>query len=119
MHNNTAKNWIDYTYNNYINLISQVNQKRIGQVEFEIAVQEALPIIVDYVVNKNPKAENKEISKNLNIPMEIIESVMSKPISYLRKTKDTTDRVKALKKRLDELKKFDPVKHTYEIVQEM
>jgi hypothetical protein len=113
------KNWIDYTYNNYINLISQVNQKRIGQIEFEIAVQEALPIVVDYVMNKNPKAENKELEKNLGIPIEIIESVMSKPIAHLRKTKDTTERVKALKKRLAELKKFDPVKHTFDIVQEM
>ena len=113
------RNWIDYTYNNYINLISQVNQKRIGQIEFEIAVQEALPIVVDYVMNKNPKAENKELEKNLGIPIEIIESVMSKPIAHLRKTKDTTERVKALKKRLAELKKFDPVKHTFDIVQEM
>lgn len=113
------REWIGITYNNYLNLITQVNQKRIGQVEFEIAVQEALPIVVDYVMNKNPKAENKELSKNLGIPEEIIESVMSKPISHLRKTKDTTERVKALKKRLTELKKFDPVKHTFEIVQEM
>ena len=44
---------------------------------------------------------------------------MSKPISHLRKTKDTSERVKALKKRLSELKKFDPVKHTFEIIQEM
>jgi hypothetical protein len=113
------KNWIEYTYNNYITLITQVNQKRIGQVEFEISVQEALPIVVDYVLNKNPKAENSELSKNLGIPIGIIESVMSKPISHLRKTKDTTERVKALKKRLSELKKFDPVKHTFEIIQEM
>jgi polyhydroxyalkanoate synthesis regulator phasin len=70
-------------------------------------------------MNKNPKAENKELEKNLGIPIEIIESVMSKPIAHLRKTKDTTERVKALKKRLAELKKFDPVKHTFDIVQEM
>ena len=44
---------------------------------------------------------------------------MSKPIAHLRKTKDTTERVKALNKRLAELKKFDPVKHTFDIVQEM
>ena len=70
-------------------------------------------------MNKNPKAENNELAKNLNMPIEIIESVMSKPISHLRKTKDTSERVKALKNRLNELKKFNPVQHTYDIIQEM
>jgi hypothetical protein len=41
---------------------------------------------------------------------------MSKPISYLRKNKDTADRIKKLKDELKDLKKFDPVKYTEEII---
>jgi hypothetical protein len=41
---------------------------------------------------------------------------MSKPISYLRKNKDTSDRVKALKDKLKELKKFNPVAYTEDII---
>ena len=41
---------------------------------------------------------------------------MSKPISYLRKNKDTAERVKELKDKLKELKKFNPVTYTEQII---
>ena len=111
-------NWLDYTYKNYLTLVTAVNNKKINQVTFEIAVQEALPAVVDYVINK-PTAENKEISDALGLPIEIVQGVMTKPISYLRKNKDTAERVKELKKRLAELKKFDAVKFTEEVIKEL
>jgi hypothetical protein len=111
--------WIDYTYKNYIQLVSEVNQKKIEKCKFDILVQEAIPYVSDYILNKNPKATDNEISKALNIPAEVIEVVMSKPISYLRKNKDTADRIKALKDKLKELKKFDPIKYTEEIINKL
>ena len=113
------KDWIDYTYKNYIELVSKVNAKKIEKCKFDIMVQEALPFIADYILNKNPKATDSEISKALNIPVEVIEVVMSKPISYLRKNKDTSDRVKGLKDKLKELKRFDPIKYTEEIINKL
>ena len=44
---------------------------------------------------------------------------MSKPIGYLRKNKDTSDRIKTLKDKLRDLKKFDPVKYTEEIINKL
>lgn len=111
--------WIDYTYKNYVKLVSEVNQKKIEKCKFDILVLEALPYVSEYILNKNPKASDQEISQVLNIPPEVIEVVMSKPISYLRKNKDTADRVKALKDRLKELKKFDPIKYTEEIINKL
>ena len=111
--------WLDYTYKNYINLIIQVNQKKIGKTQFDIAVLESLPIISDYILNKNPKATDEEICQVLGISPEIVSSVMSKPISYLRKNKDTTTRLKDLKDKLKELKKFDPVKYTEQIISQL
>ena len=113
------KDWLDYTYKNYIQLLINVNKKRIEKVQFDILVQEALPYIADYILNKNPKATDDQIMKALNLSREIVEAVMSKPISYLRKNKDTSDRVKALKDKLKELKKFDPVKYTEEIIKKL
>lgn len=113
------KDWIDYTYKNYIELVSKVNAKKIEKCKFDIMVQEALPFIADYILNKNPRATDSEISKALNLPPEVIEVVMSKPISYLRKNKDTSDRVKGLKDKLKELKKFDPIKYTEEIINKL
>ena len=108
--------WIDYTYKNYIKLVTEINQKRIDKVKFDIMVQEALPVISNYIININPKATDKEICDALGVSPEIVSSVMSKPISYLRKNKDTSERVKELKNKLKELKKFDPVVYTENII---
>ena len=108
--------WIDYTYKNYINLVTEINQKRIDKVKFDIAVQEALPIVSNYIININPKASDQDIITALSIPAEIVSSVMSKPISYLRKNKDTAERVKELKEKLKELKKFNPITYTEQII---
>lgn len=113
------RDWIGYTYNNYISLVTEVNKKRIEKCQFDIKVQEAIPYVADYILNKNPKASDAEISKALGIPAEILEVVLGKPISYLRANKDTAERVKALKNRLKELKAFDPVKYTEEIINQL
>ena len=112
-------NWIDYTYKNYINLVTEVNKKRIAKCEFDIKVQEAIPYVADYILNKNPKASDSELVKALGIPAEVIEVVMGKPISYLRANKDTAEIIKALKTRLKELKAFDPVKYTEDIINQL
>lgn len=111
--------WLDYTYKNYIDLVVKVNQKKIDKTQFDIAVLEALPVISDYILNKNPKASDEEIMRVFGMPQEIVSSVMSKPISYLRKNKDTSDRIKELKTRLKELKKFDPVAYTEQIINQL
>ena len=111
--------WLDYTYKNYIDLIVKVNQKKIEKTTFDIAVLEAIPLISDYILNKNPKATDEEIMKVFGMPQEIVSSVMSKPISYLRKNKDTSDRIKELKTRLKELKKFNPVAYTEQIINQL
>ena len=93
----------------------RVNEKKIEKVNFQIATNEALPYISEYIIS-NPKATDSQIQKDLGYSPEIISAVMSKPISYLRKNKDTSDRVKALKDKLKELKKFDPVAYTEDII---
>ena len=109
------KDWVGYTVNNYIKLLVRVNEKKIEKVNFQIATNEALPYISEYIIS-NPKATDAQIQKDLGYSPEIITAVMSKPISYLRKNKDTSDRVKALKDKLKELKKFDPVAYTEDII---
>jgi len=76
-------------------------------------------LVADYILNRNPKATDAEIQKALGISADIIEVVMGKPISYLRANKDTAERIKALKNRLKELKAFDPIKYTEEIINQL
>lgn len=113
------RDWIDYTYKNYINLVTEVNKKNIEKCMFDIAVQEAIPVVGNYILNVNPKATDAEISGALGISADIVGIVMQKPISYLRANKDTADRVKALKSKLRELKAFDAVKYTEEIINKL
>jgi len=112
-------NWLDYTYKNYIDLITKVNAKKIEKCMFDINVQKALPIIADYILNKNPQASDKDIEQALGIPEDIINVVMQKPIAYLRKNKDTSDRIKDLEKKLKELQNFNPVKYTEGIINKL
>ena len=112
-------NWLDYMYKNYIDLIGYANNEKISKTMFDIKTFEAIPLVVNYITKVNPKAEDQEISKKLGIPVEIVSSVMSKPINYLRKNKDTKEKIKSLKTRLSELKKFNPVSFTEEIIKEL
>lgn len=113
------RDWLDYTYKNYIQLLHDVNLKKIEKVKFDIMVQEAIPVIADHILNKNPKATDKEICKVFGMPEEVVKAVMDKPISQLRKNKDNTARIKGLKDKLKELKKFSPTEYVQELVQKL
>lgn len=113
------RDWIDYTYKNYITLVTQVNEKNIEKTKFDIKVQEAIPLIADYILNRNPGATDEQICQDLSLPGEVVQTVMGKPISYLRKNKDTSDRIKSLKAKLKELKAFDPVKFTEGVIAQL
>lgn len=110
--------WLDYTYKNYINLVTQVNQKKIEKCKFDIKVQECIPLVGN-LINQNPKITDAEICETLNIDEDIVAQIMSKPISYLRNNKDTSDRVKSLKDKLKELKAFDAVKFTEDLINKL
>lgn len=113
------KDWLKYTYDNYIGLTKEVNRRNIEKVTFEIDVQTALPIISNYIINEKPGATDNQIVKDLGINLEIVQAVMSKPINYLRKNKDTRERVKALKDKLKELKAFNPITAAEEVIMKL
>ena len=111
------RDWLRYTYKNYIDLLNFSVSKKISQTEFDIKVQQALPAVADMIM-KNPKVSDLEINKTLGIDLDVISAIMSKPIGQLRKNKDNSDRIKALKEKLKSLKSFDPVRHTEEVINE-
>lgn len=113
------RDWLRYTYTNFLDLSKRVNAKEIEKCMFDISVQEALPLVSNYIINVNPKATDKELVTKLGLPQEVVEAVMSKPISYLRKNKDTSERVKSLKEKLKALKSFSPEKYAEEIIMKL
>lgn len=113
------REWLRMTYSNFLDLCVKHNQRKIDKVSFDIAVLENLPKVSNYIINENPKAKDDELSRVLGIHPDIISAIMSKPISYIRNNKDNSTRLKNLKDQLKELKKFDPVKYTEEIIKKL
>lgn len=111
------REWLRYTYDNYLKLLQFSVSKKIAQTEFDIKVQTAMPVVAQMIM-ANPKITNTKIQKATGFEIEVIEAIMAKPIGQLRKNKDNSDRIKALKERLKNLKAFDPVKHTEEVINE-
>lgn len=113
------RDWLRYTLDNFIGLVREVNRRNIEKTKFDIKVQTALPIVSNYIINVNPKASDRQIINELGLEAEVVSAVMSKPISYLRKNKDTTERIKALKTKLKELTALDPVKYAEGVIQRL
>lgn len=110
------REWIKATYTNYINLIERDNLENIEATKFDIKVYSSIETVANYIINENPKAENEEISSKTGIEIEVVNAVMSRTISNLRRNKDQSEKVKSLKDKLKQLKSFDSVKFTDEII---
>lgn len=113
------RDWLKYTLDNFVGLVREVNKRNIEKTKFDIKVQTALPVVSNYIINVNPKASDRQIINELGLEAEVVSAVMSKPISYLRKNKDTTERIKALKTKLKELTAFDPLKYAESVIQRL
>ena len=106
------REWLKYTHKNYLALLEHAREEKLKVVKFDLLVQTYLPKIADFIINENPGASNELISKIMSIPLEIVQAVMSKPISYLRKSKENNGRLKEIKERIKELESFDSSKFT-------
>lgn len=113
------KEWLKYTYKNYLALLEHARTEKLKIAEFDLAVQTYLPKIADYILNINPGASNDQISKVIGIPIEVVQAIMAKPISYIRKNKENSGRMKEIRDKIRELKQFDGVKFTEDLIERL
>ena len=113
------KEWLRCVYKNYLDLLEFARSEKLKVAEFDFLVYTYLPKIADYILNIDSGAKNELISKILDIPIEVVQAVMAKPISYLRKNKETSDRVKEVKARIKELKEFNAPKFTEDLIKKL
>lgn len=113
------REWIKITYENYLTLVDKQKQQKIQDVEFNIKVAENTEVVANYIINENPKAENEEISQAVGCDIEIVNAIMSRSISNLKKNKDNSEKLKSLKSKLKEWKSLDPIKFIDEIVRRL
>jgi hypothetical protein len=108
------REWIDITFNNYMNLLSKYKSDRVQKLNKDKEVYLALPSVVEYFL-KNPEATNKQISDSIGIDEELVNRVLSKPISTLRKT-DSEKEVKVIEDKLNEANSFNPNKFIEDVI---
>ena len=72
--------------------------------------------VANYVINVNPKADDEEIAEKCGTTTNVVAAIMSRSISNLRKTKSQTEKIKQLNQKLKELKKFNAVSFTEDII---
>ena len=98
------REWIDITYNNYINLLNLNRDNKLKSLEFSKKVYLAMPEVVK-VFLKDTSVTNEQLAKKTKVDLEIIKVIMSKPIGTLRKT-DSEAKIKEIEKEIKALKKF-------------
>jgi hypothetical protein len=100
------REWIDFTYNNYLNLLNTNKQNRLDKLNLNRKVYDVMPAVVDYFL-KNPDSTNEQIAKKTKVDVELVKLVMAKTISSLRKT-DSINEIKKIDDKINEINNFDP-----------
>ena len=113
------KDWLEYTYKNYLNLLDFARNEKLKAANFDLEIQTYLPRVADYIINTNPNATNDFIAKEFGINLDIVQAIMAKPISYLRKNKENSEKLKEIKEKIKYLKKFDTELYTKELINRM
>ena len=111
--------WLRYVYKNYLALLEHARNEKLKVAEFDLEVQTYLPKIADYILNVNPGASNDLISKVLGISLEVVQAVMAKPISYIRKNNENSGRLKEIKTKIKDLKNFDGKIFTKNLIEKL
>jgi len=110
--------WIDYTYNNYSNLIEIYKADKIDKLEFEYRVYKWLPTVTEILLNNRDYDADKLVSvvNNSECDIDVVKSILRKTINTLRNT-DSTDKLNQITNQINYFKNLDPVKYIYEVIQ--
>jgi hypothetical protein len=105
------KAWIDITYKNYINLLKQHNKSKIEDINFEISVNNNFNSVGKLIVEKK---KDEEISKILNIDIDIVKVISKKSINSFRTPKEFDN--SNLYNQLKDIEKFNYEKYIRGII---
>lgn len=112
------REWIDITYNNYINLVSKYRQANIERIHFELLVNQYLKQVAEILLNTKEDITNQDIANQLGIDLEVVNAITRKSISTLKRA--DTERIKAnLEEELKEYERIDAKQFTNEIIENM
>jgi len=103
------RDWIEFTYRNYRNLLVSKIKDQIEDLEEDIIFYRNFRKIADKIINC-PDKEYKEIAKELGIHEKFVEKASTRTIGTLRRY-DPSGKVNECEQRIKELKHFDADKY--------
>ena len=110
------REWLNLTYNNYLSLIEVFKENKVKKYEFEKRVYEVLPIVAKCQL-EHREFDPKMVSEYTKIDLEIVRSVLSKPISALRMT-DSSSKIEEMDKKIKYYKGISGKKFVKDIIDE-
>lgn len=99
------KTWLKQTRDRYIDMIKKFKDDNLNKENFNLKVYKNLPEVGKLIL-QNPDISKEDISSQLSLEMEVIDSILQKSINTLRKG-DHTARLEAIEKKLEEYKSID------------
>lgn len=91
----SLKEWVDFTYNNYLSLIDSYKERNIKRLEFNLEVYSRIDEVAKLIL-ENPKITEEEIHDKLDIDSEILSAILRKSIRTLMKVDSEYEKSKIL-----------------------
>jgi len=111
------KQWLAYTYDNYIQLVNTFKQDRINKLNFDYEVFTWLPIIAQCQIDHRDW-DAEQIATANKCDLEVTKAILRKSISTLRNT-DSTAKLKEIQKEIKAYQSLDPDVYTMNLISKM
>lgn len=115
----SLKTWLQLSFNNYNELLEKYRKENIDRLIRNRTILENLPAVAKVLVDNHGKdISNQWIADQLKIEKWIVDEVVKKPISALKK-KDTSNEINSINDQIAKFEAFDPVSFTTNAILEI
>lgn len=113
------KDWLEYTYDNYCNLIEIYKADKIDKLNFDYLVYKWLPEVTNQLLSDRDATNEQILSRiqydhkkegEIDLTLDIIKAILRKSISTLRNT-DSTSIMDKIQEKIKEFESLDPVNY--------
>jgi DNA gyrase subunit A len=111
------RDWINESYTNYLELLTEYKEDHIRRTEKEIRVTELMPKVVDYL-RSHEVDSHEEISEALDIELDIVISIMKKTYNTLMRSESGAQKLIELNKKLEAYKSINEEQKIESIIEE-
>ena len=110
------RDWIKYTYDNYLKLVETYKSDQIDKLEFDYKVYDWLQVVAQCQIDHRDW-EVEQISDETKCDLEVAKAILRKSIGTLRNT-DSKSKLKDITNKIKEFKQIDPKKFVADVIKE-